>query len=412
MRNLIIGQSGGPTAVINSSLAAVVKTAKKAGVGKVYGMRYGIEGLLQGMVVDMDNYVQDTTDMSLLKRTPSAFLGSCRYKLPEPDGHEDVYKKLFDILEQYDIEYFLYIGGNDSMDTIARLSDYAAYHRRSEKFIGIPKTIDNDLPITDHTPGYGSACKFIATTFKEIICDNESFIGTNPKIAVVEIMGRNAGWLTASSILSKCADCCGPDLIYLPEVDFDMDKFLSDVDNMLGRKRSLVIAVSEGIHTADGTQVCEMTDGYIPYTDAFGHSQLSGASRVLANKIGAETGIKTRSIELSILQRSATHLAARCDIDEAYDVGVVAAQKVTEGYTGKMVSIDVLSREPYVSNYSLVDVHDVANIEKKMPLDWIINDGTYISEDYIDYASPLIIGAVEPYYSRGLPKHLRIEDAE
>ena len=236
MGNVIIGQSGGPTAVINSSLAGAIRAAKDHGIKKVYGMHHGIEGFLNDDVIDLDIYFDDLYELSLLKRTPAAFLGSCRYKLPEIEGNEDTYEKMFLLMEKYDIEYFLYIGGNDSMDTIKQLSDYAAMHGKDQKFIGIPKTIDNDLPVTDHTPGYGSASKFIATTMKEIIRDNESFGASEPKLCVVEIMGRNAGWLTASSMLADDPDCNGPDLIYLPEVAFDPEAFCDQISQSLGRK--------------------------------------------------------------------------------------------------------------------------------------------------------------------------------
>ena len=233
--NVIIGQSGGPTAVINSSLAGFVKAARVNGAEKIYGMHHGIEGFLKEDIIDIGEYIVEDSDLALLKRTPSAFLGSCRYKLPQITGHEEVYEKMFEILEKYNIEYFFYIGGNDSMDTIKMLSDYALAHDKTQRFVGVPKTIDNDLPITDHTPGYGSAAKFIATMMKEVIRDNESFGASKPTICVVEIMGRHAGWLTAAAALSKGDDCSGPDLIYLPEIPFDMDDFLERVKRILKR---------------------------------------------------------------------------------------------------------------------------------------------------------------------------------
>ncbi|MBQ5580241.1 MAG: diphosphate--fructose-6-phosphate 1-phosphotransferase, partial [Clostridia bacterium] len=298
MSNVIIGQSGGPTAVINSSLAGAIRAAKDHGIKKVYGMHHGIEGFLNDDVIDLDIYFDDLYELSLLKRTPSAFLGSCRYKLPEIEGNEDTYEKMFLLMEKYDIEYFLYIGGNDSMDTIKQLSDYAAMHGKDQKFIGIPKTIDNDLPVTDHTPGYGSASKFIATTMKEIIRDNESFGASEPKLCVVEIMGRNAGWLTASSMLADDPDCNGPDLIYLPEVAFDPEAFIHRVHDLCLIKKSIVIAISEGIQLADGTLVCELGND-ATFVDAFGHRQLSGAGKVLTNMIAEQIGYKTRTIEFS-----------------------------------------------------------------------------------------------------------------
>lgn len=408
MGNVIIGQSGGPTAVINSSLAGAIKAAKIAGINKVYGMHYGIEGFLQGNIVDMDDYIIQMSDLSLLKRTPSAFLGSCRYKLPKIEDNEAIYERIFSILDEYDIEYFLYIGGNDSMDTIKQLSIYAADHGKKQKFMGIPKTIDNDLPITDHTPGYGSAAKYIATAMKEIIRDNESFGASKPTVCIVEIMGRNAGWLTAASSLSCDADCDGPDLIYLPEIPFDMDSFMKTAINLASWKKSIVIAVSEGIHLEDGTFVCELGDKP-EYVDAFGHKNLTGCSRVLANNISRETGLKTRAIEFSTIQRCATHMASRADVDEAYNVGYIACQAAINGETGKMVTIRVVEREPYLVRYDLSDINEIANLEKKFPLSWITKEGTYVTEDYLNYAKPLIIGTLTPYYAGGIPKHMALK---
>ena len=412
MGNMIIGQSGGPTAVINSSLAGAIKAAKIGGIEHIYGMRFGIEGFLQGQVVDLGAFFTDLYDLSLLKRTPAAFLGSCRFKLPSFEKDEETYKKIFALLEQYDIDKFLYIGGNDSMDTIQQLSDYAALHGRSERFIGVPKTIDNDLPYTDHTPGFGSAAKFVATSMKEIIQDNESFGVTDPRIAVVEIMGRNAGWLTGTTVLSKDSDCCGPDLIYLPELPFDEDVFVERVEEIIKAKKSVVVAVSEGLRLADGTLVCNYGIDK-SYTDAFGHSQLSGAGRMLSNALGFRLGYKSRAIEFSLLQRCATHMASRVDVDEAYNVGYIAVDKILEGETGKMVTIQVDYREPYVAHYELHDVHGIANVEKKVPLDWITPDGAYVTDEFVEYVKPLVIGNLSPYYAAGLPKHLKLrQDGE
>ncbi len=407
MGNLIVGQSGGPTAVINSSLAGVIKAARKNNIPKVYGMHHGIEGFLQEDIIDIDDYITDNQDLSLLKRTPSAFLGSCRYKLPPIEGHEDVYEKMFDIMYRYDIEYFLYNGGNDSMDTIKMLSDYAAMHNKPQKFMGIPKTIDNDLPLTDHTPGYGSAAKYIATSMKEIIRDNESFGAAKPTICIVEIMGRHAGWLTAASALSRDADCSGPDLIYLPEVTFDVKNFMDRVKKLAAEKSSVVIAVSEGVKVADGRFVCELGVSS-DYVDAFGHKQLSGTASYLANLVTSETGLKSRAVEFSSLQRCATHCASRVDVDEAYNVGYIAATSAINGKTGMMITIDVIEREPYLVRYNQYDIHEIANVERKVPKSWITEDGTNVSDAYIDYAKPLIIGTLLPYYSNGLPRHLTL----
>ena len=406
--NLIVGQSGGPTAVINSSLAGVIKASWKAGIRRIYGMHYGIEGLLQEDIVDIEDYITSSQDLSLLKRTPSAFLGTCRYKLPPVEGHEDVYEKIFDILDKKNIEFFLYNGGNDSMDTIKMLSDYALAHNKKQKFMGIPKTIDNDLPMTDHCPGYGSSAKYIATSMKEIIRDNESYGVSKPTICIVEIMGRHAGWLTAAAALSRDIDCSGPDLIYLPEVTFDIDDFIKRIKDLAKNKKSIVVAVSEGLKTADGKFVCEL--GTVnDHVDAFGHKQLAGTAAYLASRVTQETGLKSRYIEFSSLQRCAAHVSSRVDADEAYNVGFLAAQAAFDGKSGMMITIKVDSREPYVETYSMFDIHEVANVERKVPKSWIINDGTYVSDDYLAYARPFIIGSVAPYTAGGLPMHLTMK---
>ena len=401
--NIIIGQSGGPTAVINSSLAGAIDAAKDAGVKKIYGMHYGIEGFLNEDIIDLRKHIKNSQDVSLLKRTPSAFLGSCRYKLPTIAGNDEVYEKIFSILEKYDIQYFLYNGGNDSMDTVKMLSDYAAAHGKTQRFMGIPKTIDNDLPVTDHCPGYGSAAKYIATSLKEIIADNDSYGPYRTSAVIVEIMGRHAGWLTAAAALANNS----PDLIYLPEVDFDPDDFVKRVGELAKEKNSIVIAVSEGIKLADGRFVCELSGGS-DRLDAFGHKQLSGVGAFLASLITEKTGVKARSIEFSTLQRCASHVVSRTDVDEAYNAGYLAAQKAFEGNTGEMITIKVESRRPYLVSYDSFDIHQVANVERKVPLEWIINDGTYVSDEFIEYARPLIMGQIEPYYSAGVPQHISL----
>ena len=408
--NIIVGQSGGPTAVINSSLAGVIKASWKAGIRRIYGMHYGIEGLLNEDIVDLEDYVTNSQDLSLLKRTPSSFLGTCRYKLPPIEGNEAVYEKIFDILDKKNIEFFLYNGGNDSMDTIKMLSDYATQHNKKQKFMGIPKTIDNDLPMTDHCPGYGSAAKYIATSMKEIIRDNESYGVSKPTICIVEIMGRHAGWLTATAALSRDVDCSGPDLIYLPEVPFDIDDFIDRINDLVEKqnKKSIVIAVSEGLKMADGRFVCEL--GTInDHVDAFGHKQLAGTASYLANVVTSRTGLKSRYIEFSSLQRCAAHVSSRIDVDEAYNVGYLAAKAAFEGKTGMMITIQVESREPYVESYSMFDIHEVANVERKVPKNWIINDGTFVSDEYLAYARPFIIGSIAPYTAGGLPMHLTMK---
>ena len=369
-RNVIVGQSGGPTAAINSSLAGVYRTAKDRGANKVYGMLHGVQGLLQERYLDLSEYITTELDAELLKRTPAAFLGSCRYKLPEIHEDRAVYEKIFGILDKLDIEAFIYIGGNDSMDTIKKLSDYAIVTGHPTRFIGCPKTIDNDLALTDHTPGYGSAAKYIGTSVKEIIRDSFCLEYSKGLVSIVEIMGRNAGWLTGAAALSKGEDCEGPDLIYLPELPFDLQSFSAKVKELLSQKPSVVVAVSEGIRTEDGTYVCELGNS-VDFVDAFGHKQLSGTASYLANFIAGEIGCKTRAIELSTLQRSASHAASRVDILEAYQVGGAAVKAADEGDSGKMVVLQRLSDDPYQCGTEVKDVHKIANDEKLVPREWV-----------------------------------------
>lgn len=403
--NIIVGQSGGPTAAINSSLAGVYRTAIDRGAKKVYGMRHGIQGLLNEDYIDLSEHIQTDLDVELLKRTPAAYLGSCRYKLPEI--HEDIatYDKIFSILDKLEIECFIYIGGNDSMDTIKKLSDYAILRCHPTKFLGVPKTIDNDLALTDHTPGYGSAAKYIGTSVKEIIQDSQALIYDKGLVTIVEIMGRNAGWLVGAAALSKGEDCDGPDLIYVPELPFDIDNFLVRIKELLAEKTFVVVAVSEGIRLADGRYVCELTDG-VDFVDAFGHKQLTGTANYLARRLAQEIGCKTRTIELSSMQRAASHLASRIDILEAFQVGGAAVKAADEGDTGEMVIIKRLSDDPYQSTTDLRNVHKVSNVEKVVPREWITEDGTYVTDEFISYVRPLIQGDVSPVMVDGIPRYL------
>ena len=405
-RNIIVGQSGGPTAVINSSLAGVYKTARERGFHKVYGMLHGIQGFLDEQYVDLSTQIHSDMDIELLKRTPSAFLGSCRYKLPEIHENTEIYEKIFSILDKLEIEAFIYIGGNDSMDTIKKLSDYAIVKGHDQKFLGVPKTIDNDLALTDHTPGFGSAAKYIAASTKEIIRDALGLTyNDRSMITVIEIMGRNAGWLTGATALAKTEECEGPDLIYLPEVVFDIEKFRKTTAELLKKKQSVVVAVSEGIKLADGRYVCELSGG-AGYVDPFGHKQLQGTAAYLAGYLGAEIGCKTRSIEFSTLQRSASHMASRVDVDEAFMVGGAAVKAADEGDTGKMVVIDRVADDPYMSAAGIYDVHRIANNEKLVPRSWMNKEGNYVTDEFINYVEPLILGDYQPFMVNGLPQHL------
>ncbi len=404
-RNVIVGQSGGPTSAINASLAGVYRTAKDRGAKNVYGMLHGVQGLLEESYIDLSDHIKTKLDAELLKRTPAAFLGSCRYKLPDIHENMDMYKKIFGILDKLDIEAFIYIGGNDSMDTIKKLSDYAIVTGHPCRFIGCPKTIDNDLAMTDHTPGFGSAAKYIGTSMKEIIRDGFCLDYEHGIVTIVEVMGRDAGWLTGSTALSVGEDCAGPDLIYLPEVPFDLEKFSNKVGKLLKKKTSIVVAVSEGVRIADGTYVCELGNS-IDFVDAFGHKQLSGTASYLASYIAGEFGCKTRSIELSTLQRSASHLASRVDILEATQVGGAAVMAADEGDSGKMVVLERISDDPYQCGTSVKDVHKIANNEKLVPREWVNEEGDYVTQDFIDYVTPLIQGDVSPIMVDGIPRHL------
>lgn len=420
MNNVIIGQSGGPTAAINASVAGAYVRAKELGAKKVFGMIHGIEGLINGNIVDLDNYLSNPTNVELLKRTPASVLGTCRYKLPVASQKEEDYIRIFDVLEKNDIDMLFYIGGNDSMDTIMQLSDYAKEKGKPQRFIGIPKTIDNDLPVTDHCPGFGSAAKYIATSVKELIRDNQAADPRKPTVVIVEIMGRNAGWLAAAASLSKSDDCSGPDAIYLPERDFDMDKFMSKMKEFADKGKPALVVISEGIKLSDGTYVCEL--GGKVATDAFGHKQMSAACKVLADKISAELGLRTRTVELSTLQRAASHMASLTDIREAYQCGYEALNAAVAGETGKMVVMkrtvsaeaadgEWNSEVPYFCTYGTYDIHSIANCEKMIPDEWIAADGCGLTEQFDRYARPLIFGEVMPIISGGLPRHLVIAEA-
>ncbi len=403
-RNIIVGQSGGPTAVINSSLAGVFKTARDRGANKIYGMKNGIQGFLEDRYVDLSDHIQTDLHIELLKRTPSSYLGSCRFKLPEIEEDEAIYSKIFQKLNNLEIDSFFYIGGNDSMDTIKKLSDYGEKTNSKIRFMGVPKTIDNDLAETDHTPGYGSAAKFIATTMKEIIKDANVYERDN--IHIVELMGRNAGWLTASAALSKGEDCVGPDLIYLPEVPFDIDKFMENIAELKKNKKSIVVAVSEGIKLKDGRYVCELISSQSQFKDSFGHISLGGTAQYLSNAITKEFGCKSRSIDLNILQRCSSHMVSRVDITEAFVAGGHAVEAAFRGETGKMIIFNRVTNNPYQCTTMPFDINKIANIEKKVPLEWITDNGTYVSPEFLSYARPLIQAELSPIMVDGLPSHL------
>ena len=406
MGNIMVGQSGGPTSVVNSSLVGVMKAAQEAGISKVYGMRNGIEGLLKGRYVDMADYVRNDLDIELLKRTPSSFLGTCRCKLPEPAQNDAVYTQLFDLFNRLNISMVIYIGGNDSMDTIQKLSAYAAAVSSEIRFMGVPKTIDNDLAETDHTPGYGSAAKYVAYAMKEIIRDSNTY--DMDSVTVVEIMGRNAGWLTAASVLSRAEDCPGPDLIYLPERSFDHQAFLEAVEKKRREHRAVVVAVSESLKTPDGRYICEDSLAGAA-EDSFGHKILSGTALYLSDYVAEQLNIKSRGIVFNVLQRCASHMVSRRDVTEAFTAGAEAVRAALGGATGQMIVFRRVCDEPYQITVDAVDVNRIANREKVMPDAWITPEGADVADAFAAYCRPLIIGELTPFMVDGLPRHLYLD---
>lgn len=403
-RNAIVGQSGGPTAVINSSLVGVFQAAKSRGAQHVYGMRYGVKGLLEEQVVDLSDTLRDNLDIEILKRTPASYLGSCRYKLPVPAEDPALYEKLFGILKKLDVGYFFYIGGNDSMDTISKLSDYACMTGSDIKFMGVPKTIDNDLNGTDHCPGFASAAKYIATSCAEVWQD--AHVYDTGMITIIEIMGRHAGWLAGSAALANLTGC-GPDLVYLPETDFDMERFLADVKAVYDQSGNCLVAVSEGIHYADGTFVSEAKTSA---TDGFGHAQLGGLASHLASAVKEAFGVKVRGIELSLLQRCGAHLDSETDAEEALLAGSAAVQAAVEGFTDKMVAFRCTRGEDGYRCETILEPLDiVANFEKKVPREWINEAGNGVKQEFIDYVLPLIQGEADTPKENGLPRFARLK---
>ena len=402
--NIIIGQSGGPTAAINATLAGVFAAGKELTEGKVYGMLGGVEGHLKENFVDMCEKIQTDRDIELLKRTPSSYLGSCRFKLPAPEQGNEVYEKLFEIFEKHNIKGFFYIGGNDSMDTVKKLSEYNEFKKTDIKFMGVPKTIDNDLVVTDHTPGFGSAAKFVATVTKELVRD--SLVYDLKSVTVVEIMGRDAGWLTGASALAKGDDCEGAAMILLPEVPFDYEYVKNRVKELTEDNKSIVITVSEGVRTAEGKYVCEL--GSEKGTDAFGHTMLTGTAQTIATMLKNDLGIKTRAVELSTLQRCASHIASATDIAESFAVGQAAVKAAAEGETGKMALLKRVSNNHYICVTDTHDVREVANLAKEVPLSMITESGDNVTEEFIEYVRPLIEGELSQLTVNGLPQHIKI----
>ena len=398
-KNVIVGQSGGPTAVINASLYGVVYEAlnREDTLGTVYGMINGIEGFLCDQVMDMKP-LELSGELELIKTTPGSYLGSCRYKLPE-DLEDEVYPRLFEKFAAYNIGYFFYIGGNDSMDTVSKLSRYANQIESDIRFIGIPKTIDNDLVLTDHTPGFGSAAKYVASTVREISVD-ASVYDNKKSVTIVEIMGRHSGWLAASSVLARKFEGDNPVLIYLPEVAFNQETFIEKVKTALETTPNLVVCISEGINDGNGTFVCELASDV--GVDTFGHKMLTGSGKYLENLVKERLGVKVRSIELNVCQRCSSSMLSKTDQKEAIASGAYGVTCALKGETGKMIAFN--RTEDYRIDYVTEDVNLICNQEKTVPLEWITNDGSDIGEEFIHYATPLIQGDVSVPSENGLPK--------
>ncbi len=402
---LMFAQSGGPTSVINSSAAGVfLEGLKSKQITAVYGAAHGIKGILEEEFYDIGK--EDKKELLLLKNTPSSALGSVRYKLKDASVDDTDYKRLLEVFKKYDIRYFFYNGGNDSMDTCNKISKYMAKSGYDMNVIGVPKTIDNDLFGTDHCPGFASAAKYIATTIMEINLDAKVY--DTPMVCVIEVMGRNAGWLTAAAQLANYKGL-GADLIYLPEVVFDVDKFVKDVKDVMAKNNNKCIAVvSEGIKNKDGVLVCEAL-GEAGARDSFGHAQLGGVAATLSNIIKAETGSKVRAVELSLMQRCAAHSASKTDIEETFEAGKQAVRAAVNGETDKMVCYARKPGDKYVCEYKLLPLELAANTEKTVPAEWIINNGTGISDEFVKYALPLIQGEPEMKKEDGLPRFARLK---
>ena len=400
-KNAVVGQSGGPTAVINASLYGTVYEAlnREDEIGTVYGMINGIEGFLNDQVMDMAP-LEESKELELIRTPPGSYLGSCRYKLPE-DLNDPVYPQLFARFEAYNIGYFFYIGGNDSMDTVSKLSRYAEKISSDIRVIGIPKTIDNDLVETDHTPGFGSAAKYVASTVREIAID-ASVYDNKKSVTIVEIMGRHAGWLTAASALARKFEHDNPVLIYLPETDFDQDAFIEKVRTSLETTPNLVVCISEGIHDNTSTFICEYSNDV--GTDTFGHKMLTGSGKYLENLVKERLGVKVRSVELNVCQRCSSSMLSKTDQKEAIASGAYGVKAALNGASGKMVAFERLDGDDYQIDYVLKDVNVICNQEKCVPATWITADGSDVTEDFIRYARPLIQGEVTVPTEDGVPK--------
>ncbi|SEG17401.1 6-phosphofructokinase 1 [Butyrivibrio sp. Su6] len=404
IKNVLVAQSGGPTSAINASLAGVLKATIDSGnYDRCYGAINGILGVLSENYLDLtDKAKKDSDFIKLLTHTPAMYLGSCRHKLPEYRDDDSSYSFIVSQFKKLNIGAFFYIGGNDSMDTVLKLSNYAREIGADVRIIGVPKTIDNDLCHTDHTPGFGSAAKYIASSILEIAHD--TFIYAVKSVTIVEIMGRDAGWLTAAAALARNNYSSAPHLIYLPEVAFDKEQFLADVRNELSKRDNVIIAVSEGIRDKEGNYITSSK----AMADTFGHQQLSGAGKALEFLVKENIDVKVRSVEINVLQRCAAHMASKTDLYESFAQGEKAVHLSEEDQTGCMVVLNRISNSPYTVEYSHAQIKDIANEAKSVPIEWINKEGNDITAELIDYLKPLIQGEIEQDYENGLPKYLDI----
>lgn len=397
--NAVVGQSGGPTAAINSSLAGVIDTLIKSDkIGKVFGAVNGIEGILNGNLKELGSIFSSKENIDLLKQTPSSYLGSCRYKLPKEENHSD-YEKIFEVFEKNNIKYFFYIGGNDSMDTVMKLNAYSVKNKKDIIVMGVPKTIDNDLWGTDHCPGFGSAAKYIATSVLEIALD--SYCYDTKSVTIVEIMGRNAGWLTASSALARSKNQSAPHLIYCPENAFDKDEFINDINKVFEKEKNVIVAISEGIKDKDGNYILAGSWGG---QDKFGHAKLGGAGKALENLVAEKIGCKVRSVEINVLQRAAAHFSSKTDIEESFKIGKAAVKTALKGVSGNMMIYKRKKGSEYKIEFSSMDINEIANKEKMLPENYITKND--VTDKFIKYASPLIAGENKIKTKDGIPNFI------
>ncbi|MBQ4057500.1 MAG: 6-phosphofructokinase [Lachnospiraceae bacterium] len=403
-KNVIVAQSGGPTVAINASLAGVLDAAlRNENYETVYGSVYGILGILEDHLINLNEQVEKNPEfINTLKVSPAMYLGSCRYKLPDYENDDATYEFIFKQFEKYNVGAFFYIGGNDSMDTVLKLSHYGKQIGSDIRVIGIPKTIDNDLCITDHTPGYGSAAKYVASSILEVAHD--TFIYSVKSVTIVEIMGRDAGWLTAASALARNEYNSAPHLIYFPEVAFDKEAFIADVKDQLSKRNNVIIAVSEGIRDKEGNYISATT----ATNDQFGHSQLSGTGKCLEYLIKDSIGVKVRSIELNVLQRCAAHISSLTDLNESFALGSHAVECAVNGQTKCMLTLNRVSDKPYEITIGTADIQGIANEAKSIPREWINEAGNDITDALHDYMAPLIEGEPIVKYNNGLPVYLPV----